>query len=149
MDGTEIYSSRYSKVQVTSKVGSKPIEGIQSIDWKVNLNRTDVIGTGQRLRLGVEYGIKQVSGTIRVKSACDALDQLLLEANLENVKEAIFTLDVTLSKKGGVGSDLSEDTESWPLHFVGCYLDSREMTMDVNGTPIAVYNFTAADVTGG
>jgi hypothetical protein len=134
----EIYSSRDSVVLI----GSTQIEGIQSIDWKVNRNRKDVTGTGQPLRLGVEYGVKEISGSIKVKSSINELDKRLSNTDLH---EAMFDLHITLKKQGGVGSE-SKAAEDWKLDFTGCYLDGRDLSMDVNGTPIAVYTFTATDV---
>jgi hypothetical protein len=111
---TTIWSATESKVMVDSK----EIEGLQSIEYKVNRNRTDIISVGKPLRQGVEYGVKVVNGKLRVKSSCPPLDDKLSKANLE---EAKFTLQAQL-KKGGTKKTVT---------FQDCYLDDREFTIEV------------------
>ena len=134
----EIYSSRESIVTI----GSTQVDGIQSIDWKVNRQRSDVYGTGQDLRLGVEYGVKQITGTIRIKSTCEALDAKLKQAG---VTESMFPMTIILKKAGGVGST-SGAAQDFTFVFDQCYVDSVERSMDVNGVAISTYLFTATNV---
>jgi hypothetical protein len=136
----EIYSSRDSVVTINSV----QVEGIQSIDWKVNRQRSDVYGTGQDVRLGVEYGVKLISGTIRVKSTIDELDKKLVEIG---VKESMFPMSIVLQKAGGVGITGDAAKGTFEFAFEGCYVDSVERSMDVNGVPISTYLFTATEVT--
>jgi hypothetical protein len=136
----EIYSSRDSTVTVDGK----SIDGIQSIEWKVNRQRSDVLGTGQNLRLGVEFGVKQISGSIKVKSSISALDEKIVKDNLE---EAVFQLIVELKKLGGVEPSHGGDGKGgFKFTFDGCYVDTHERSMDVNGVPVSIYTFTATDV---
>jgi len=126
---TTIWSATESKVMIDST----EIEGLQSIEYKVNRSRTDIIAVGQPLRQGVEYGVKVVNGKLRVKSSCPPLDDKLSKTNLE---EAKFTLQAQL-KKGGTQKTVT---------FQDCYLDDREFTMEVNGVGIAIYTFSATDI---
>lgn len=133
----EIYSSRESVVSIDGK----EVDGIQSIEWKENRQRTDVFGTGEDLRIGVEYGVKLISGTIRVKSSINALDEKLKKSG---VTESKFDLIITLRKTGGVGT--TADKQEFLFTFDQSYVDSVERSMDVNGVAISTYLFTATNV---
>ncbi|HIH44878.1 MAG TPA: hypothetical protein HA257_07355 [Candidatus Methanoperedenaceae archaeon] len=124
-----IWSARDSKVMVDST----EVEGLQSIEYKVNRTRSDVVAIGQPLRQGVEYGVKVVTGTLRVKSTCPPLDEKLAKTVLD---EAKFTLQAQL-KKGDATKTVT---------FQECYLDGRDYSMDVNGVGIASYTFSATDI---
>lgn len=124
-----VWSATESKVMVDQT----PIEGLQSIEFKVSRSRTDIIAVGQPLRQGVEYGVKIVTGKLTVKSSCPPLDEKLSKTNLDETK---FTLQAQLKK----GSQQKVAT------FQDCYLDDREFSLDVNGVGIATYTFTATDV---
>jgi len=124
-----IWSATESKVMVDST----EVEGLQSIEYKVNRSRSDVVAVGQPLRQGVEYGVKVINGKLRVKSSCPPLDKKLSKTDLE---EAKFTMQAQL-KKGGQQKNVT---------FQDCFLDDREFTMDVNGVGIAIYTFSATDI---
>lgn|SRR5574341_1341689 len=130
---TTIWSATQSKVMI----GSTEIEGLQSIEYKVSRSRQDIVAVGQPLRQGVEYGVKVVTGKLRVKSSCPPLDDLLSK---ENLKDAVFTMQAQLKKD-------DSQTTGRTIDFAGCYLDDREFEMSVNGVGIAVYTFTADNVT--
>lgn len=126
---TTIWSATESKVMVDST----EVEGLQSIEFKVNRSRADIVAVGKPVRQGVEYGVKVINGKLRVKSSCPPLDKKLSEDKLE---EAKFTLQAQL-KKGGQSKNVT---------FQDCYLDDREFAMDVNGVGVAVYTFSATDI---
>jgi len=126
---TTIWSATESKVMVDST----EVEGLQSIEYKVNRSRADIVAVGKPVRQGVEYGVKVINGKLRVKSSCPPLDKKLSEDKLE---EAKFTLQAQL-KKGGKSKNVT---------FQECYLDDREFAMDVNGVGVAVYTFSATDI---
>jgi hypothetical protein len=126
---TTIWSATESKVMVDSTM----IEGLQSIEYKINRNRTDILAVGQPLRQGVEFGPKVITGKLSVKSSCPPLDEKLSKKSLDESK---FTLQAQL-KKGNVQRTAT---------FQECYLDDREFTLDVNGVGIAVYTFSATDI---
>jgi hypothetical protein len=129
---TTLWSATQSKVMVDST----EIEGLQSIDYKISRSREDIVAVGKPLRQGVEYGVKVVTGKLRVKSSCPPLDDKLSKSD---VKDSKFSLQAQLKK------DDSETTER-TIDFQECYLDDREFEMSVNGVGIAVYTFTATDV---
>lgn len=125
-----LWSATESKVMVDST----EVEGLQSIEFKVNRARSDVQSVGQPLRTGVEYGVKMINGKLSVKSTCPPLDTLLAKTNPE---EAKFSISAQL-KKGGT---------TRTVNFQECYLDDKEFSMDVNGVGITSYTFTATDLT--
>jgi hypothetical protein len=125
----EAWSATESKVMI----GSTEVEGLQSIEFKVNRSRSDIVAVGQPLRQGVEYGVKVITGKLKVKSSNSALDEKLSKTDLD---EAKFTLQAQL-KKGSRTKNIT---------FQDCYLDDREFAMDVNGVGIAIYTFSATDV---
>ncbi len=131
----QVYSARWSTAQVTTNAGSEKV-GIQSIEYRINLNKQDHYESGGHLRSNVTYGYKQVNGVIRIKSTSDMLDALL-----DKMEEASnsFSLHV----------ELSDGTAKKVLDFQQCFLDGKEFGMDVNGNGVATYSFTAKDVKEG
>ncbi len=125
----EIWSATESKVMVDST----EVEGLQSIEFKVSRSRSDIIAVGQPLRQGVEYGVKVVTGKLKVKSTNPALDEKLEKTDLDDAK---FTLQAQL-KKGSKSKNVT---------FQECYLDDRDFSVDVNGVGISTYTFTAMDL---
>jgi hypothetical protein len=125
----ETWSATESKVMI----GATVVEGLQSIEFKVNRSRSDIVAVGQPLRQGVEYGVKVITGKLKVKSSNHELDEKLSKIDLDDAK---FTLQAQL-KKG---------THTKNITFQDCYLDDREFTMDVNGVGIAIYTFSATNV---
>jgi hypothetical protein len=115
-------------------VDSTEVEGLQSIEFRVNRTRSDISSVGQPLRSGVEYGIKVIDGKLSVKSTCPPLDALLAKPNPEDAK---FSLSAQL-KKGATKRT---------VNFQECYLDSKEFLIDVNGVGTTSYTFTATDLT--
>jgi hypothetical protein len=131
----QVYSSRWSTAQVTTNAGSEKV-GIQSIEYRINLNKQDLYESGGHLRSNVTYGNKQVSGIIQIKSASDMLDALL--DKMEEANDS-FSLHV----------ELSDGVNKKVLDFQQCFLDSKEFGMDNNGQGIASYSFTDKDVKEG
>ncbi len=125
----EIWSATESKVMVDST----EVEGLQSIEFKVSRSRSDIVAVGQPLRQGVEYGVKVITGKLKVKSTNPALDEKLEKTDLDDAK---FTLQAQL-KKGSKSKNVT---------FQDCYLDDRDFSVDVNGVGISTYTFTATDL---
>ncbi len=130
-------SSRWSTATITTAAGSEKV-GLQSIDYKIQLNKQDHFEGGEHLRKYVSYGYKTVSGIIRVKSTCTPLDELLDKMDEANNN---FTLQVVLKGEGGQVVKT--------LDFQQCYLDAKDYAMDINGHGISNYYFTARDVKEG
>src|SRR5690606_9899754 len=129
----QFWSSRDSKVFI----GTKELEGVQSIEWKVDRSRIDVDAVGSTLRQGVAYGTKRINGTIKIKSTSDLLDPLL-HKDIE--ADGKFNLQLQLKRNS------SADDKEWTVTLQDCYLEKREVAMDVNGVAVGVYSFTATNI---
>ncbi len=128
----QFYSANDSKVNI----GGTDISGVQSIEWKVNRNRTDVPGFGTQERGGFNFGMLEITGKIRIKSSSNELDEKFFGVI---PKDASFDLSVQLVRNSGAPDKLT-------ANFKECCIDHRELTMDVNGVAIAVYTFSATTI---
>jgi len=123
-----ILSASGSKVSIDGS----PIEGLQSIEYKYTRNRKDIEAIGTDERIGVDYGMKVVTGTLKVKSTSKKLDGLLNKPT----EDAKFQIVAEL-KKGQVVSKAT---------FDDCWLDDKSFSMDSNGVGISTYTFSATRV---
>lgn len=128
----QIFSSKYSTVTVTSDSGPETLSGLQSIEYKVVLNKEDHYEGGNHLRQYITYGNKVIQGLLRIKSTSSVLDQLLDKMS----EEKGFSLQAILS----------DGKNKKTLNFEGCYLEGKEYNMDVNGHGISAYSFSAQDM---
>ncbi|MDD1663391.1 MAG: phage tail tube protein [Methanomicrobiales archaeon] len=127
----QFYSANDSSVLI----GGTPLEGVQSIEWKVNRNRTDVPGFGTQERGGFNFGMLEITGKIRVKSTSNELDDKFFG---KIPQESTFDMSVQLKRTSA--------SQSLTANFKDCCIDHREITMDVNGVAIGVYTFSATTV---
>jgi len=123
-----ILSASGSKVTID---GSQ-IEGLQSIEYKYSRSRKDIEAVGTDERIGVDYGLKVVTGTLKVKSTSKKLDTLLNKST----EDAKFQIVAEL-KKGNV---IRKAT------FDDCWLDDKSFGMDANGVGMSTYSFSATRV---
>ncbi|MBL8396622.1 MAG: hypothetical protein JNL84_00545 [Candidatus Accumulibacter sp.] len=108
------------------KVNDETIEGLQSIEFAQAKNRQDIGAIGTDERIAVYFGLKLVTGRLRVASANATLDQLLQD-------NARFSITAAL-KHGDQARNLS---------FDDCYLDDKQFAMSAQGHGETVYAFTA------
>lgn len=123
-----ILSASGSKVTIDGS----PVEGLQAIEYKYNRSRKDIEAVGSDERIGVDYGLKVVTGTLKVKSTDTKLDGLLNKPT----EEAKFQIVAEL-KKGQVARKVT---------FDDCWLDDKNFSMDANGVGISTYSFSATRV---
>ncbi len=118
----------------TSKVliDGEEVKGIQSLEYKAKRRQVDIEGVGAAERIGVESGLITVSGTIRVKSVCKKLDDLLYMP---------VTLPFNLVAELKIGNDLVKR-----ITFDECYIDDKSFELGAEGVGVSVYNFTATRV---
>lgn len=121
----QIYTAFSSEV----KVNQETIEGLQSIEYTMVKNRQHVGGIGTDERIAVYFGLKVVTGKLRIASANKTLDDLL-QKNTE------FSIIATLKHK---------DT-SRKLTFDACYVEDKEFSMDAQAHGETVYSFSATRV---
>lgn len=117
------------------QVGGEVIEGVQSVEYKVNRNMSYVYSFNSHLRTGVNYGNKMVTGTIKVKSTSARLDGMVHDATYPSTPVNVV---VTL-KKGDTTRTIT---------FTNVYIEDRSFSLDVNGVGLSVYTFNAEDIQG-
>lgn len=123
-----IVSAAKSKVTIDGE----EVHGLQSIDFKVRRRQADVEGVGRGERIGVEQGQVIVTGTLRISSLNNKLDDLLYMPVPDS-----FNMVAELNK----GEELVRK-----ITFDECYLDDKSFEMSANGVGLTVYNFTATRV---
>ena len=106
------------------------IKGLQSIDYKIVKKRSNVHAIGVHERYGIDYGEMYVTGLLRVRSAYPKFDQYMGE-------EKSCQLVVELKdQKDSMGK----------ITFDECYIESKNFTMEVNGSALSEYAFTATRI---
>jgi hypothetical protein len=121
----QIYTAFASEV----KVNEETIEGLQSIEYNVVKNRQHVGAIGTDERIAVYFGLKVVTGKLRVASANVKLDDLLS-------KNEEFSISATLKHK---------DTTR-KVTFDQCYVEDKTFGMSALAHAETVYEFTATRV---
>ena len=111
------------------KVNEETIEGLQSIEYSMVKNRQHIGAIGTDERIAVYFGIKLVSGKLRVASINNTLDGFL-QANTE------FSISATL-KQGETSRKVTFDS---------CFLEDKAFAMVSDGHGETVYSFTATRV---
>jgi hypothetical protein len=126
-----ILSAKESQVLLAGPSGDAgaPIEGLQAITYRVNRSRQDIPAIGTDERIGVDFGLKLVTGTLTVKSTNDTLNTILANSD---------TFQITANLKKG------ELTKT--VAFDECYLDDKQVGLDANGVLVTTYIFTATRV---
>ena len=116
-------------------VDTEPLEGLQSLAFRVVTEREDVRAVGKAERVDVSFGLRTVVGELVVRSASAKLDGHL------DSRES-FMLVANLAKNKGVAA--SEETASYS--FEGCFVESKSFGIDANGTDVTTYGFSATTV---
>ena len=126
-----ILSAKESQVLLAGPEGGAgaPIEGLQAISFRVNRSRQDIAAIGSDERIGVDFGLKLVVGTLTVRSTSTTLDSILDKND---------TFQITANLKKG---DLTRT-----VAFDQCYLDDKQVGLDANGVVVSTYNFSATRV---
>lgn len=126
-----ILSAKESQVLLAGPDGDAgaPIEGLQSITYTVDRNRQDIGAIGTDERVGVDFGLKVVAGTLTVKSTNDALNAILGNND---------TFQITANLRKG---DLTKT-----VAFDECYMDDKRVGLDANGVLVTTYTFSATRV---
>ena len=126
-----ILSAKESQVLLAGPDGGAgaPIEGLQAISFRVNRSRQDIAAIGSDERIGVDFGLKLVVGSLTVRSASPTLDSILDKND---------TFQITANLKKG---DLTRT-----VAFDQCYLDDKQVALDANGVVVSTYTFTATRV---
>lgn len=126
-----ILSAKESQVLVAGadEGAGEPIEGLQAISYKVDHSRQDIGAIGSDERIGVDFGLKRISGSVAVRSTSDALNNIL-------AKKSSFQITANLRK-----GDLTKT-----VAFDNCFLDGKYVDLEENGVVVTTYFFTASSV---
>lgn len=119
----------YTAFASEAKVNEETLEGLQAIDYKAVKNRHDVGAVGTDERIAVYFGLKLVSGTLRVASASPTMDGLL-------ASNTPFSLAVTL-RHGDTSRNVTFDQ---------VYLDEKRFALGTETHGETLYTFTATRV---
>lgn len=111
------------------KVNDETLEGLQSIEYSITKSRQHVGAIGSDERIAVYFGMKMVTGKLRVASINKTLDKLL-QTNTE------FLISATLKRAEA----------SAKITFNSCFLDDKAFAMEKQGHGETIYSFTAARV---
>jgi len=129
-----VFSANRSSVQITTEEeGAQPIEGLQSLAFRVVTEREDVRAVGSDERVDVSFGLRTVQGELLVRSINETLDGLL-------AKQSRFDLVAVLKKDEG------EASPKRTLAFDTCFVESKSFGMDAGGTAVTTYAFSATAV---
>jgi hypothetical protein len=121
----QVYTAFASEV----KINEETIEGLQSIEYAQSKTRRDIGAIGTDERIAVYFGMKVVTGRLRITSASPTLDRLL-DANEE------FSISATL-RHGETARNVA---------FDGCYLDDKSFALGAEGHGETLYSFSATRV---
>lgn len=126
-----IFSANSSQVLLDGE----PLEGLQSLAFRVVTEREDIRAVGSDERIDVSFGLRTVQGELVVRSSSPRLDELL-------TKREGFQLVASLSKgKGVVTTEANTD-----FAFDECFVESKAFGMSASGTPVSTYGFSATRV---
>ena len=121
----QIYSAFASEV----KVNQETIEGLQSIEYTMVKNRQHVGAIGTDERIAVYFGLKVVTGKVRVASANKTLDDL-------HQKSTEFSISATLKHRDTIRK----------VTFDACYIEDKSFNMAAQSHGETVYSFSATRV---
>ena len=114
-------------------IDGEPVEGLQSIAFRVITEREDIRAVGSDERVAVSFGLRTVQGELVIRSLNQALDAHLSE-------QTQFNLVANLKK------DAASDAPKRTLSFEECYVEKKAVGMDAGGTAVTRYGFSAARV---
>jgi hypothetical protein len=124
-----VFSANRSNVLIDGE----PVEGIQSLAFRVVTEREYIRAVGSDERVDVSFGLRTVQGEIIVRSANYVLDTHLGQRSK-------FQLVANLKK------DEDNDSPKRTLSFDDCFAEGKNFDMDAGGTVVTTYAFSATRV---
>lgn len=112
-------------------VNGTALEGLQEITYQMVRPRADIAAIGTDERIGVVFGTGAVVGSLRIRSASSALEELL------NTKSP-FQIMASLRPHG---SD-----EAATITLDECYLEGKSFVLAAGGVAEVLYQFSATRV---
>lgn len=123
-----VFSANSSSVLVDGE----PLEGLQSLAFRIVTEREDVRAIGSDERIDVSFGLRTVQGELVVRSNSAKLNELLQERKG-------FQMVANLSKSKGIQTTDKAVTYA----FDQCFLESQSFGMDAGGTAATTYVFSS------
>jgi hypothetical protein len=122
----------------TSKItiDGKDVPGVQSIEFKVNSNATNIHSITTDERIGAYYGGVNVEGSLKVRSLFAELDKKMYET-LPQLKH--FQIVIELHPQG-------EDAIKKKISIDEAYLTGKAFGIDATGVGVTTYNFTGTRI---
>jgi len=124
-----IFSANRSNVLVDGE----PIEGLQSLAFRVITEREDIRAIGSAERVGISFGLRTVQGEISVRSANYKLDDHLKA-------QSAFQIVANLKK------DEAADGPKRTVSFDDCFVENKDFNIGAGGTVVTTYAFSATRV---
>lgn len=109
-------------------VNGKPIEGLQEIAFRTVKPYTEIPAIGTDERVGVVYGTTRVTGTLRVRSVSDVLEEAL---------KLKTPFQILASVQGDGGQSAHEIT------LDECFLHGKSFAIAAGGAGETTYEFSA------
>ena len=114
-------------------VDGEPVEGLQSLTFRVVTEREDVRAVGSDERVDVSFGLRVVQGEIIVRSTVQLLDDQL-------AKRSKFQIIANLKKDEGA------DSPKKTYSFDDCYIEGKTFGLDTGATAVTTYAFSSTRV---
>ncbi len=124
-----VFSANHSSLLVDGD----PVEGVQSLAFRIVTEREDIRAIGADERVDVSFGLRTVQGEVAVRSTSTVLDDKLTQRIGFNMVAAL---------KKGAGADDAQRSYA----FDDCYVETKEFAMGASGTAETRYVFTATRV---
>lgn len=124
-----VFSANHSSLLVDGD----PVEGVQSVAFRVVTEREDIRAIGSDERVDVSFGLRTVNGEVVIRSTATVLDDRLAQ-------RTSFSMVANLKKGQGA------DDPSRSYSFDDCYVETKHFAMGASGTAETTYVFTATRV---
>ncbi|OEO32854.1 hypothetical protein VW23_009510 [Devosia insulae DS-56] len=121
----QVYTAFASEV----KVNEETIAGLQTIEYAVERNRTNVGAVGTDERVAVYFGLRVVTGSLAVASVNATLDKLLASG-----------------EKFSISATLRHGPDARSVTFDDCYAETKAFDMGAGAHGRTVYGFSATRV---
>jgi hypothetical protein len=122
---SKIFTANSSSVLINGTA----VEGVQSIDYRMTRQQSDVYAVGSSERLTVYYGSQHVEGRIHVASASPDLDGL-----------------ATSGQAFQIVANLAHGDTTRTVALDDCYMTEKEFNLNSGSHGETIYSFSATRV---
>ncbi len=124
-----VFSANRSSVMIDGE----PVEGLQTLAFRVVTEREDIRAVGSDERVDVSFGLRTVQGELVIRSSNVVLDTHLTQRTR-------FQLVSNLKKEQG------DEGPRRTLSFDDCFVEGKSFEMGAGGSAVTTYGFTATRV---